>query len=145
MPDFYYIAEEVKRSEGVMLHLGFWFWDPDAEGLYFVAGHLVTVAGVNSKELMIALSDPAWDQIPAASPSEHNDAEIVSHDIYHVNLTFPYPRGTWWIPDYWAWWEYENMFHAQNVPPEFEKYHTKKGQLRRAAEYYTTVEYAVIT
>jgi len=64
-------------------------------------GHYVAVAGINSSG-QIALSDPARDIMnPSLDPTEHNDASIVSHDIWNVNFTTPYPLiSSWWLPNY---------------------------------------------
>jgi hypothetical protein len=38
---------------------------------------------------------------PSFNPAEHNDASIVSHDIWNVSFTTPYPlASSWWLPDY---------------------------------------------
>jgi len=64
-------------------------------------GHYVTCAGVNSDAFKIAFSDPALD-IYDSTPTDHNDAQYVSHDIYNVVtgspcVGLPY---LWWLPDY---------------------------------------------
>jgi len=76
------------------------YYDP-IPGYYRTGGHYVTCAGVNSEEEMIAFSDPCWD-IQNPQPSDHNDAENVSHDIYSVGIGSPDPDldYEWWIMDY---------------------------------------------
>jgi hypothetical protein len=64
-------------------------------------GHSVTCAGVNSKEKMIAISDPGKDvQNPAQT--DHNDTKNVSHDIYNVVIGCPCPNLAykWWLQGY---------------------------------------------
>jgi hypothetical protein len=105
-----------------------------------VGGHYVTVAGVNSIEQKIALSDPFIDAAelglaegrvgdgwlighPYGShdPTVHNDEGNVSHDMYAV-VESDDPGGRWHLVDYAVssdpyYWT-ENFF-AQNVPEEF--------------------------
>ena len=39
---------------------------------------------------------------PDPTPSEHNDASVVSYDIYTVNFRSLIPsKASWWIPDYY--------------------------------------------
>ena len=140
-PDFYYIEEEVERCQDVVLLLGYWIFDEYTGGWYRESGHYVTVAGVNSEDLKIAISDPMEDafenglipegRIPIPHvhmPPEppyitHNDAAFVSHDIYDVAMISPpfppCPGGNWMLVNYVNWWP---------VPP-----------------YFTVIEYAVIT
>jgi len=114
-PDFYLVEEEVERSQDVVLSIGFWYWD----GVEFVfreeLGHSVTVAGVNSMELKIAISDPMNDAFeqgiipegrvpiphvhvgPEPPYITHNDAALVSHDIYDVVIIAPIPGPGQWI------------------------------------------------
>ena len=98
-PDFYHIAEAVERGDCVMLSVG--WWDEEESGEWVrTSGHLVTVAGVNTDEMLIALSDSGFDQTPPINSQEHNDAAIVSHDIWPVDLHCSRPTGTWWLRDY---------------------------------------------
>lgn len=65
--------------------------------------HYVSVAGVNIKDSQIALSDPYFDiENLTNDMTKHNDASIVSHDIYRVNNTSPFPdeRDYFWLEDY---------------------------------------------
>jgi len=114
-PDFYFIEEEVEKSEDVILFLGFYNWTgtmwyrkdvPYSPG----SGHAVTVAGVNSTMLQnctrIAISDPIQDNAEAGGPGRvlpppphghpaappdtiHNNATYVSQDIYNVTWISP--------------------------------------------------------
>ncbi len=121
-PDFPWIAEEVMRSEDVVLLLGFWQEQPPGSGYWVrLSGHYVTVAGVDIKNQLIALSDPAQDAkenggvgrilngtlvshspIPGHPSNIHNDAGNVSHDIYSVLAASPSPGGIWYLPGYEA-------------------------------------------
>jgi hypothetical protein len=140
MPTFSLVNFWVRNDFGVILLLGFWYWDGDS--WWRVGGHYVTVAGVNGAQFMIALSDPFFDNaetgasgrvldgdyilhtpIPHTDSVIHNDAGNVSHDIYAVNLDSISPGGSWCIPDYPASLDPEyfmEIFYQQNVPDEFE-------------------------
>jgi hypothetical protein len=98
-PDFSFINECVRNNQGVMLSVG--GYDPEVKPFGIFWGHCLAVAGINSSG-EIAFSDPVRDRInPSSDPAEHNNASIVSHDIYKVNLTSPWPRiSSWWIPEY---------------------------------------------
>lgn len=72
----YYIQKEA----GVVLGLGRY----DENGKR-VGGHSIALAGVNINESLIAISDSSHDFMnPTNSLILHNDAQIVSHDIYEV-------------------------------------------------------------
>ena len=50
------------------------------------SGHVVTLAGINYVESKIAISDPSLDiSNPTNDVTLHNDASIVSHDIYQIS------------------------------------------------------------
>jgi uncharacterized repeat protein (TIGR01451 family) len=116
-PGFRWIADEVMRSEDVVLLLGFWQEQPPGSGNWVrFSGHFVTVAGVSviTGSEHIALSDPAKDFAetagmgrvlsgtllthypphPGPDPTIHNDAGNVSHDAHRVIPTGS-PGGTW--------------------------------------------------
>jgi len=83
-------------------------------------GHYVTCAGVNSEESMIAFSDPFWDiQNQSQDPTEHNDAQYVSHDIYEVENGSPCPDldYQWWLPDYPSYSQYTIVEQAVVICP----------------------------
>jgi hypothetical protein len=98
-PSFSVINERLRNNEGILLRLGFYI--PQLKALSFFSYHYVAVAGVNSNG-SIMVSDPEWDKTnPTKDPTLHNNASIVSHDVYQVNFTSPYPRiSSWWIPSY---------------------------------------------
>jgi hypothetical protein len=149
-PDFYYIEQEVEKCQDVVLLLGYWMlYTPQPPATpYWVreGGHYVTVAGVNSTQKKIAISDPCnnafEDQLiqegrvpiphahlpPQPPYVTHNDAAYVSHDIYNVeNISLiapippfpPCPGGNWTLINYVGW---------KPTPP-----------------YFTVIESAVIT
>jgi hypothetical protein len=88
----------------VILLLGFWQdWGTVEPYWRRVGGHYVTCAGVCSDSLMIMFSDPDYDQQVIDYPPDekwHNNAALVSHDIYSVAPESPSPGGFWWIPFY---------------------------------------------
>ena len=166
MPDFYWIEDQVKKCEDVILLLGFWQWQEIQPGYWEwrrMGGHYVTVAGVDSTDLYIAISDPFRDAaefggiIPGrvlplghgsedhTGPSEtlHNNASYVSHDIYRVGQS-PSPGGIWGLEDYYADEEgfIDNFDSCQNFPEEFWEW---EGRYDAAfGSVYTEIEYAII-
>ncbi len=60
-PTFPWVADEVRRSEDVILLLGFWQQLPSG-GFVRLGGHYVAVAGVNAMTPTIAFSDPYTDR-----------------------------------------------------------------------------------
>lgn len=98
-PSFSKINERLRNNEGIILRLGFYHGGPKLFPLIF--NHQVAVAGISS-DGYIAVSDPEWDITnPSSDPTEHNDASIVSHDIYEVSFQSPCPLiSSWWIPEY---------------------------------------------
>ncbi len=118
-PTFSLIEEEFERCQDVVLLLGFYTEiSPDQyfrEDYPYPYGHAVTVAGVNSSTVQIAISDPVTDAFemgltPGQSPVPHmhlppeppyvlhNDASLVSHDVYTV--TFNVVMGMWELVGY---------------------------------------------
>jgi hypothetical protein len=78
-----FLAGEVKRSQDVILLVGFYVSNNgDPLNCYRIGGHYVTVAGVDSTNRKVAISDPFLDTHPAGA--SHNDAANVSHDIYDM-------------------------------------------------------------
>jgi hypothetical protein len=119
-PEFYLVENEVERCEDVILSIGF-YSGPDPAGNWHRnnthyewpgieiygpgTGHCVTVAGINSSTLQIAICDPAQDSaektgvgrvLPQGSHGHpqyppdtiHNNATFVSQDVYYVNNTW---------------------------------------------------------
>lgn len=133
-PTFEYIEDEVKKCEDVVLLIGFWQF---SGGTWYSEPfkHMVTVAGVDSENMKIAISDPAHDAfefgmipegrvpIPHVHGVEppfitHDNAAFVSQDIYGVSPIvpvfvppqFPCPGGDWTLINYTGW---------QPTPPFF--------------------------
>jgi len=98
-PEFSFINERIRNNQGVMLTIGGYDSEVKPFGVFW--GHCVAVAGINSSG-EVALSDPMRDRRnPSANPAEHNNASIVSHDIYKVDLNSPWPKlSSFYIPDY---------------------------------------------
>jgi hypothetical protein len=98
-PDFSLIVDKLQNNSGIILNLLLY----NSEAIIFQTflGHYVAVAGINQNG-SIALSDPFQNAAdPSPTPSEHNDANIVSHDIYLVNFTSPLPeKASWWVMEY---------------------------------------------
>jgi hypothetical protein len=135
-PEFDYIEQEVERCQDVVLSIGYYVWT--AGHWYREDGHFVTVAGVDSEDFKIAISDPIRDAFenhliaegripiphvhgPEPPYTTHNDAAYVSQDIYTVVPAPPQPAG---LPGKWM---------LMNFPPE------AQGQ------FIAVIEDAVIT
>lgn len=157
-PDFYWIEEEIKRCQDVVLLLGFWQNYGTEMEPYWVrnGGHYVTCAGVDSENMMLAISDPFINNAewgfpgrvipppphPHTGPPEtlHNNATYVSHDFYLVGLS-PSPGGPWGIYQYPAEDIIDNFDSCQNTPEEFWKYDDRYVE---GLPIYTEIEYAVV-
>jgi len=123
-PDFFFIEEEVEKCQDVVLLVGYWIFD--GENWYREpGGHYVTVAGVDSTNIKLALSDPVQDAFESGLISEgripfphihpppeppyttHNDAQYVSQDIYNVAQITPMwppcPGGNWMLLNFASW------------------------------------------
>jgi hypothetical protein len=98
-PDFSLIVQRIQNNSGVMLNL--LLYNSDALFFETFLGHYVAVAGINPNG-SLALSDPFQNEAnPTPNAQEHNDANVVSYDIYSVNFTSPFPdKASWWIPEY---------------------------------------------
>jgi hypothetical protein len=156
-PPFPWVADEVRRSEDVILLLGFYqlFGNPPTPER--IGGHYVTVAGVNAMTPTIAFSDPYTDRaeigwpgraIPAPhlslhTPSAwitdtvHNDAAIVSHDAYTVIAPVT-PYSMWAPQGYIGTCAQANAFAGQNTGDVANLAACVVGQ-----PVFTAVEYAV--
>jgi hypothetical protein len=158
-PTFQLVSGLVEKSEDVILLLGFWW--PDSSGQWWrCGGHYVTVAGINSQDFLIAVSDPMFDWAEGGNPGRvlnglyiphtpghaqtaHNDMGNVSHDLYHVVDTPISPGGLWELADYVVsqrpW--YCDDLTLQNIPVEFQNVSATRpsGDI----PVITEVEYAV--
>ena len=95
---FHSLASQIINGSYVIL--GITGYDED-KNVYI--SHWVSVAGVNIASSQIALSDPFFDNVnPTNDATLHNDASIVSHDIYNVNNTSPFPdeKEYFWLEEY---------------------------------------------
>jgi hypothetical protein len=154
-PYFHEMEDSLKKSQDIILLLGFY-----DEGLNRVGGHFVTMAGVCSESLKIAVSDPARDAAvygwspgrvrlgdhpePPVDPTLHNDPSYVSQDIYISSLQSPTPGNpNWGLPDYLLirGGEFAARFLGQNFQPGQEPF---KGPDAVGPAVYTEVEYAVM-
>ena len=102
--DWGFLAHEVRRSQDVILLLGFYVAvGGDPLNCCRLGGHYVTIAGVDSANFTLALSDPDLDAVNPEPPS-HNDAAIVSHDVYNILNMPPMlcnpEAGSLWLPNY---------------------------------------------
>lgn len=91
------IINHIKCGDFIILNLGFY------TNTGFLRGnHWVTVAGISESLNKIAISDPYVDIINNTSDhTAHNDANIVSHDIFTTNNTSPLSsKSSWWLEDY---------------------------------------------
>ena len=107
-PPWEIIVDEVLRCQDVVLLIAPWYFDGQEWYRYDEAAHFVTVAGLNATTWEIVLSDPINDNAEAGGPGEvpiphahpppeppyitHNNASLVSHDMYPV-IEEPCPGG----------------------------------------------------
>jgi hypothetical protein len=91
------IVEHIENDDYVILNLGFYTSSGITRG-----NHWVTVAGISRTLNKIAISDPYYDFTNITTDyTEHNNVAIVSHDIFTINTTSPFPqRSSWWLEDY---------------------------------------------
>ncbi len=108
-PPWELIADEVMRCQDVVLLIAPWIEISPGEWYRYDEGaHYVTVAGLNATTWEIVLSDPINDNAEAGGPGDvpvphahpppeppyvtHNNATLVSHDMYKV-IVQPCPGG----------------------------------------------------
>jgi hypothetical protein len=98
-PDFSMIVERLHNNSGIILNL--LLYNSNAIIFQTFLGHYVAIAGINPNG-SIALSDPFQNAAnPSPTPIEHNNANIVSYDIFSVNFTSPFPeKASWWLMEY---------------------------------------------
>ena len=99
-PDFATITKAIQHNDGVIVNL--YFYNKKIYTPIHLFSHFVGVAGVNPDDGYIALSDPVQNKMnPVPGPKDHNDAGVVSHDIYKVYLTSPKPEiASWGVLDF---------------------------------------------
>jgi hypothetical protein len=124
-PEFSLVEDEVEKCEDVILSIGFYNqigqrqnsssdW-PGIDVYPANTGHAVTLAGVNSTTMQIAISDPGQNNaetgglgrvIPPSNHGHnppdtiHNNATFVSQDIYNVTYNLPPLPGNFSIVNY---------------------------------------------
>jgi hypothetical protein len=149
MPEFAWVEEEVRRSEDVILLLGFWQLVDDV--WLRVGGHYVTVAGIDSANSLVAFSDPwrDWAEVghagrvvpgshgPFHLTDFHNLASWASHDVY-VGSDTPSEFGLWGPAEYAVECEQIDNFQWQN-----EGDYSNEAECVPGWEIFTEVEYAV--
>jgi hypothetical protein len=156
MPNFYEMEDSLKKCQDIILLLGFWYFNADSQKWFRAGGHYVTMAGVCSESLKIALSDPDNDGAVGGAPGRvrpaghpgpgayphtlHNDPSYVSQDIYTSMLESPSPGNPFWEINYTG---DKGKYSGINVPKEFISV-TKSAPKDDVAVYYTEVEYAVM-
>jgi cysteine-rich repeat protein len=151
-PQISFIEEAVKRSRNVILNLGFW----QVENIELVGqeqwkitwgrigGHAVAVAGADSANFLLAISDPYFDAAEDGNPGVsrpasghlphpynacvHNNEGFASHDVYSVVPSIS-PGGNWSLLNYPA--------IRQDFPPDFE---SNNGGYRQEITYLTGAE-----
>jgi hypothetical protein len=155
-PDFFEMEDSLKVGQNIVLLLGFW-WSDDGVEWHREGGHYVTMAGVCSEFLKLALSDPSLDgavegfpgrvrppEHPASGQYDatlHNDPTYVSHDTYTGDLDpqNPSPGNPFWEIDYPHG---PGKYSGINVPEKFSPF--TRPAPKAAAFYATEVEYAVM-
>jgi hypothetical protein len=157
MPDFHEMEDSLKRSQDIILLIGFW-WSPNGIQWYREGGHFITMSGVCSDSLKIAVSDPDKDGAVGGAPGRfkppehpqpgaydatlHNDPTYVSHDMYTSDLTpeHPSPGNPHWEINY----PYvHSKYSGLNVPDKFKSV-TRPAPKGMQPYSATEVEYAVM-
>jgi hypothetical protein len=157
MPNFFEMEDSLKKCQDIILLLGFWFYDESGQQWYREGGHFVTMAGVCSESLKIAVSDPDKDAAEGGWPGRvrpvehpphpgdplvHNNPSYVSQDMYQSTLESPNPspgNPNWEIDYQWQ----PGKFTGMNVPEEFIPYSRPAPEGAKDL-YVTEVEYAVM-
>jgi hypothetical protein len=114
-PPWEVITTEVMRCQDVVLLIAPWLWTGSTWYRYDEAAHFVTVAGLNATTMEIVFSNPITDNAEAGGPGDvpvphvhaapeppyitHNNASLVSHDMYPV-IVSPCPGGPLALPTY---------------------------------------------
>lgn len=165
-PNFPAMEESLKKSQDIILLLGFWQYDTTNQMWYRFGGHFVTMAGVCSDSLKVGFSDPARDNAetdgagrvrPSWHPQHpgdatyHNNPMNVSHDVYKSNILYVTHADTvdtiidtlWGIADYYSkedtsWFR---KFEGQNFQPGQQQYFRPYISTETV---FTVVEYAIM-
>ena len=98
-PEFSLIVGYVQNNSGVVVNLLLY----SSHALVFKTFlcHYVAITVIN-RNGFIALSDPFQNEANLfATSMEHNDASVVSYDVFPVNFTLPFTeKASWWIEEY---------------------------------------------
>lgn len=162
-PTFQWLGEEVRRSEDVVLLIGFWQLGLDNAPATRLGGHYVTTSGIDLLNSKVAFSDPYRDNaeagnagrvLPGAHAAKHpvsgfqtahNDAQYISEDSYNSIATATAAGA--WGPDAYISANPSTgcaevaPFAGQNTPAEF----AGDGATCNAngGQIVATIEYAV--
>jgi hypothetical protein len=154
MPDFEEMEDSLEKSQDIILLIGLWQQEPTTRQWSRFGGHFVTMSGVCSDSLWVALSDPAWDKAESGFPGRvrpvqhpphsqgdafHNDPKYVSHDIYLVLPQSPSPGGSWALDEYYPIIRNGVEFEDQNFQPGQEYLPYLPGQ-----DVFAEIEYAIM-
>ncbi len=162
-PTFQWLGDEVRRSEDVVLLIGFWQLGLDNDPARRLGGHYVTTSGIDLANSKVAFSDPYRDNaeaggagrvLPGAHAAKHplsgpqtahNDAQYISEDSYDSVAT-SIAAGAWGPGAYvdanpTIGCNQIAPFAGQNVPGEF----AGDGAACNAngGQIVATIEYAV--
>jgi hypothetical protein len=157
-PEFYAMEDSLKKSQDIILLLGFWqlLLTKEVPPWIRFGGHYVTMAGVCSESSWIALSDPArdWAEVGGhpgrvrpphdSHPGDHtlhNNPQYISHDIFLAIQPYS-PAGLWELYNYY--------YLPDKMPPPFQGQNFQPDQWPDynpyipMADVYTEVEYAIM-
>lgn len=157
-PPFEWVVDEVEQDGGVILLLSFYMWDDQYQQWIGKGGHFVTMAGVDSRNRLVFFSDPFYDRAEAGWPGRvlppgshdhppdppdtvHNDAQYLSHDMYHV-VESERPGGNWGPADYKDA-NAVGVFSGQNLPRSFPQEPMLTSGDWEGGLYQTEVRYAI--
>jgi serine protease len=87
-PDFDYLAEELHRSQNIILLLGLYGANTgDPDDCCRIGGHYVNMVGVDSVDRKIGICDPFYAYatgLDQRNPGRQNDASDVFHEVYQL-------------------------------------------------------------
>ena len=156
MPDFVEMEDSLKACQDIILLLGFWE-EVLPDSFERVGGHYVTMAGVCSESLKIAVSDPYWDNAESDGPGRvrpphdphptndtlHNDPAYVSQDIYTSTLTSPSPGNPYWgLLEYPLGKSFIQDFIGKNFHTDQLQYYHPNQEVK--GPIFVEVDYAVM-
>jgi hypothetical protein len=144
------IYDELVKCQDIVLLLG--FWQNSGSSWWRIGGHYVTVVGMNLTDMYMAISDPIQDKAEAGGMggvpvfhthtqpeppyTTHNNASLVSHDLYHI-IYDPCPGGPYSLENYWNATIDQN-FIGQNFNPTQLDYYVP------GIPVHTQIDYAIV-